>query len=114
MLRSDIAKWLGIVESISQEYGWDKSLIITMQTDDRTFVIQVRKSPLVFTIKQETFDLHKYTVSYTVFPYSSTPDATARRLTAGQSRSAAFVEEELEKWLRELVAKYAAENKLAD
>jgi hypothetical protein len=114
MLRSDVQSWLEIVRSTSQECGWDQSLLITMETDDRTFFIQVRKSPLVFTVKQETRDPGRYTATYTVFPYNSTPDATARRFTAGQSRSAAFVGEELDRWLRQLVAKYVAETGLPD
>ena len=112
MFRQDVEGWLGIVGNISQESGWDRSLILTMQTDDRTFVAQVRKSSLVFIAQEQGRNSGAYSVAYTLFP--SSPDETARRITAGEFRPAAFVDEQLEQWLLEHVARYVAESKLPD
>ncbi len=112
MFRSDIEKWLGVVTTISRECEWDPSLVISMQTDERTYVIQVRKSPLMFIVNEEPARSGNYAVAYTVYP--SVPEETARRVSAGKSRAPGFVEEQLEQWLREYVARYAVETKLPD
>ncbi len=109
MIRSDVKNWLGIVKTISEECRWDRHFILTMETDDQTLVIQVRKSPLVFTIKQDSFHPPTYTVSYTALPPSAPPGATVRWLTPWETRPALFVDAELEQWLRQSVAAYAAD-----
>ncbi len=114
MFRSDVQRWLTRVKSIGHECGWDRSLLITMETDDRAFVVQVRKSALLFIARQEGLEPPTYTVTYTTFQRGAPPDVTARRTTAGQFSPPAFVEEELEKWLRESVAAYATEMGMPD
>ncbi len=114
MFRSDVQRWLARISSISQEYDWDRSLLIIMETDDRTFVVQVRKSALIFIARQEAVEPPAYTVTYTLFQRGAPPDVTARRHTAGQFREPGFVEAELEKWLRESVATYVTESGIPD
>ena len=114
MFRADMESWLSTITEVRNELGWDKSLILTMKTDERTFLVQVRKSALVFTVQEEPGEHRRYTVTYTELPPESTPNETARRVTAGKSRSAEFVREELEKWLREPIARYAAGTRLPD
>ncbi len=109
MLSSDVQRWQDKANWISRECGWDASLLLTIQPDERTLVIQVRKSSLLFTVRQDSPGLPRYTVTYTEYASRGPADATVRRMTAGQARSAAFVEEEIEKWLRRFVAQYAAE-----
>jgi hypothetical protein len=114
MLKTDVQSWLEIIRNVGQECGWDKSLVFAMETDERTFIVQVRKSGLTFNAVEEPGEPRRYTVSYTMFPYNSTPDATARRFTAGKSRAPTFVAEELETWLRQSVAKYVTDNGVPD
>ncbi len=109
MFKSDIQRWLEIIHRVSQACGWDRSLLLTMDPDDRSFVVQVRKSALMFTVRQDAPAPPNYSVSYTVFKPGAPPDVTARRLSAGERLSAEFVSEQLEAWLRESVDRYVEE-----
>ncbi len=114
MITSYVQRWLQMIQGVSRELGWDPSLILSMTTDDRTFIVQVRKSAVVFTIVQESAYSDRFATSYMAYPPGSPPDTTLRRFASGQFRSAADVDRELELWLRESVARHAAETKLPD
>ncbi len=107
-------EWLVIIENVSRECGWDAGLLFHFMPDEYTLVLQVRKSPLVFTIKQQALDPQRFTVSYTVYEPGSEPDATMRRFGAGPARPVPAVSDELERWLRASVVRYVAEAGMPD
>ncbi len=114
MLGWAVDEWLAIVENVGRECGWDSSLIFHLMPDEHTLVFQVRKSPLFFTINQQAMDAQRFTVAYTGYEPDAEPEATMRRFGAGPARPAASVSDELERWLRASVARYAAETSLPD
>ncbi len=107
-------EWLTIVENIGRECGWDESVLFHFMPDEHTLIFQVRKSPLVFTIQQQAVDWQRFAISYTGYEPGAAPDATMRRFGSGPARPAATVSDELERWLRASVARYAAETGIRD
>ncbi len=103
-----------VIHTVTRELGWDESLILSMPTDDHTFVIQVRKSALVFTITQEHAHSDRFAVSYTAYDPGAEPQTTVRRFTSGHFRSAGSIDEDLNRWLRQTVARHAAQSALPD
>ena len=107
-------EWLGLVENVSRECDWDAGFMFHFMPDEYTLVFQVRKSPLFFTIKQPAVDLQRFTVSYSGYEPGAERDATMRRFGSGPARPAPAVSDELERWLRGSVVRYAAETTLRD
>ncbi len=114
MLGWAVDEWLAIVDNIGRECGWDTSLIFHLMPDEHTLILQVRKSPLIFSIQQQAIDAQRFTVAYTGYEPGAERDATMRRFGSGPARPAASVSDELQRWLRSSVARYAAETSLPD
>jgi hypothetical protein len=114
LLTSHTQRWLDIVARIGRQAGWDGTLIIPMEIDDRTLNFQVRKSALGFMIKQEGADAQRFSISYTEYARGTPLDTTLRRIDGGRYRSPSTVDQQLEQWLLGSVARYVADRGLLD
>lgn len=102
--------WLTIVNRRGLEEDWDPDLLIPLDMDESTFVIEVRKTPLRFAIQESPIHPDQYMISYVEYPPGDPSARSTRRSTPGSSLQAEDVDDKLEDWLLHAVAKYVSEH----
>lgn len=106
--------WLSMANTRGREANWDSDLFFPVDMEEDEFIIEVRKSPLQFAVRETPMNSNRYVVSCVEYPPGYASAASTRLLALGSVLQAKEVDDRLEDWLLYAVANYVSEHNLVD
>lgn len=102
--------WLNMANTRGLEANWDPDLFFPVNMEEDDFTIEVRKSPLKFTVRESPMNSDRYVVSCVEYPPGHASAASTGLLALGSLLQAKEVDDRLEDWLLYAVANYVSEH----